>query len=192
MMTPDDYYAHVLAAADADGRLALPDDLGWDILPFEPAGLTVTPLAPRVLPEPARSGEDGKPCWRCDAPDEGVIWSNERWVLTRMKEPPGVPFVALLQLREHLDIGELSEDLAAEMGRLMVRLERAVAALPGVGRVHLYRFGDGASHLHLWAMARPAGLMQLRGSNLALWDDLLPRLPEDAYAASCAAVADRM
>jgi hypothetical protein len=78
------------------------------------------------------------------------------------------------------------------MGRLILRLERAVQALPAVGRVHIYRFGDGAEHLHVWAIARPAGLLQLRGSNLALWDDLLPPIPEDVYAADCAAVASRM
>ena len=27
-------------------------------------------------------------------------------------------------------------------------------------------------------MARPEGLLQLRGSCLPLWDDLLPRMPE--------------
>ena len=191
-MTPDEYYAHIRSAADAEGRLPVPVEAGWDIFPFEPDGLRVRPLDEPVLPEPARNGEGGKSCWRCDDPDADVIWGDEHWVLTRMQEPPGVPFVALLQLREHLDLGELSEDLAAEMGRLILRLERAVQALPSVGRVHIYRFGDGGSHLHVWAIARPAGMLQMRGSNLALWDDVLPPLPEDVYAAACTDVAARM
>jgi diadenosine tetraphosphate (Ap4A) HIT family hydrolase len=187
-MTPEEFYAHALTAADSEGRLPIPDQAGWEIFPFEPDSLTVKALEPPVLPEPPRSGEGDQPCWRCANPDKNIVWSNERWVLARMTEPPGVPFVAVLESRTHLDLGDLDDELAAEMGVLIVGLERAIRALDGVERVHVYRFGDGGSHLHVWLMARPSGLLQTRGSNLPLWDDLLPAIPEDVYAADLATV----
>jgi diadenosine tetraphosphate (Ap4A) HIT family hydrolase len=191
-MTPEEYYAHALSTADAEQRLPVPDQAGWDIFPFEAESLVVKRLEPPVLPEPPRNGEGDKPCWRCANPEENVAWGNERWVLVRMEQPPGVPFIAMLMPREHLDLGDLSDDMAAELGVLSVRLERAIRGLGGISRVHLYRFGDGGAHLHVFLIARPAGLLQLRGSNLPLWDDLLPPMPEDVYAADVAAVAKAM
>jgi diadenosine tetraphosphate (Ap4A) HIT family hydrolase len=188
-VTPDEFYAHALTAADADGRLPVPGQAGWEIFPFEAGSLQVKPLEPPVLPEPPRNGEGDKPCFRCSNPDEGVVWGNERWVLVRMAQPPGVPFIAMLQPREHLDLGDLDDDLAAELGRLIVRVERAVRALPTVERVHVNKWGDGGAHLHVFFLGRPSGLLQLRGSNLALWDDLLPPLPEERYAADLATVS---
>jgi hypothetical protein len=44
--------------------------------------------------------------------------------------------------------------------------------------------------LHVWFFARPAGFAQLRGTCLALWDDLLPAVPaahRDRDAATVAA-----
>jgi diadenosine tetraphosphate (Ap4A) HIT family hydrolase len=95
----------------------------------------------------------------------------------------------MLQPRAHLDLGDLDDEMAAEMGQLVVRLNRAVCALPGIERAHINKWGDGGAHLHVFVLGRPSGLMQLRGSNLALWDDMLPPIPEDAYAADLAAVA---
>jgi diadenosine tetraphosphate (Ap4A) HIT family hydrolase len=191
-MTPEEYYARALTAADAEGRLPVPDQAGWEIFPFEPDSLRVKRLEPPTLPEPARNGEGDSPCSRCADPDRNVVWSNERWLLVRFGNPPAVPFLAMLMPRAHLDLGDLDEEMAGEMGRLIVRLERAVSALPGIGRVHINKWGDGGAHLHVFALARPAGLLQLRGSNLALWDDLLPSLPEDVYAADLATVAAAM
>ncbi|MFE7560516.1 hypothetical protein [Kitasatospora sp. NPDC057500] len=61
---------------------------------------------------------------------------------------------------------------------MLQRVERAILALGGIGRVHLNRWGDGAAHLHLWLIARPAGQRQLLGSTLPLWMDVLPPLPD--------------
>ncbi|MBK5307078.1 MAG: hypothetical protein JJD92_10355 [Frankiaceae bacterium] len=191
-MTPEEYYAHALSAADAEGRLPVPAQAGWEIFPFEAESLRVKPLDQPILPEPLRNGEGDKPCGRCADPDKNVVWGNERWVLVRFQTPPGVPFMAMLMPRLHLDLGDLDDDMSAEMGRLIVRLDRAISALPGIGRVHINKWGDGGAHLHVCALARPAGLLQLRGSNLALWDDLLPALPEDVYAADLAMVAAAM
>jgi len=191
-VTPEEFYALVLAHADADRRLSVPDQAGWEIFPFEPGTLVVKPLDPPVLPEPPRNGEGSGPCWRCGDPDSGVVWSDERWVLSRMSQPPGIPFMAMLMPKAHLDLEDLDETHAAEFGQLQVKLARAAAALPSVGRVHLNKWGDGAAHLHLFILGRPAGLRQLRGSNLALWDDLLPPLPEDIYTDNLRQVVDTL
>lgn len=188
-MSPDAFYQHALSAADAEGRLPVPAQAGWEIFPFEVASLVTKPLEPPVLPEPPRSGEGDGPCSRCTSPDVGVVWCNERWVLVRLNEPPGVRFMAMLMPRAHLDLADLDDTHAAELGRLIVKLDRAVRGLEGVGRVHINKWGDGGAHLHVFVLARPAGLLQLRGSNLALWDDLLPPIPEATYAADLAAVA---
>ena len=60
-------------------------------------------------------------------------------------------------------------------------------SLGGIGRVHVNKWGDGGAHLHLFFLARPAGFLQLRGSNLPEWEEMLPRYPQDvADAARCA------
>jgi hypothetical protein len=43
---------------------------------------------------------------------------------------------------------------------------------------------DGGAHLHLMLYARPAGMQQLRGSFLATWEGLLPRVPEEQRRAA--------
>ena len=80
-------------------------------------------------------------------------------------------------------------DRAAELGLLTVRIVRAIEALPHVARAHVARWGDGGSHLHVWFLARPAGFGQLRGTCLALWDDLLPPVPAADRDHDAAAVA---
>lgn len=148
-------------------------------------GLRVVPLHDPVLPEPPRAGEvGGGSCWRCDDPDEGVVWSDDRWVLTGTGEL-GLPFGAMLLPRAHLDLGDLDDQHAADLGLLTVRIERAVSALPHIGRVHVNKWGDGGSHLHMFFLARPAGFLQLRGSNVALWEDLLPRVPTECWPPTC-------
>lgn len=67
--------------------------------------------------------------------------------------------------------------------------ERAVTSVGGIGRVHVYRWGDGSEHLHWWFMARPARLPQLVGSFAAIWDDVLPPTPETVWRESLAIVA---
>ena len=187
--TPDEFYARALAHADAEGRLPAPPQSDWDIFPFELDGLNTRALQPPVVPEPPRGGEEGVGCWRCDKPDEAVIWGDERWLVSRFTEPLGLPFGAALMPRAHLDLGDLDDQHAAELGVLTVRIDRAVRALGGIGRVHVYKWGDGGAHLHLMFLARPEGLLQLRGSNLALWEEMLPRLPEDGVLADLRAVA---
>ena len=106
-MNPEEFYAHAMRAADAEGRLTLSRMTGWDVFPFEQAGLRVVPLA-RPAHRPDRAGD------------------------------------------------------------------RVTAAHRPRTRLPL---GDGAAHLHIFFFARPAGFTQLRGTCMAIWDDLLPAAP---------------
>jgi hypothetical protein len=64
---------------------------------------------------------------------------------------------------------------------LIVRIERAINRLEGIGRVHVCRWGDGSFHFHIWFMARPARLPQVTTSLAAIWDDILPPTPEHVW-----------
>jgi len=162
----------------------------WDISPFEPDGLLVAPLRPPVLPEPARHGEDPLDCNACRSRDEG-IWLDDRWRLTRITGV-GVPLVLMLHPRDHFDLADLPDELAAELGVLTTHIARHVQALPHISRAHVYRIGDGGAHLHIWFFARPEGQAQLYGSWMVIWDDLLPEYPADVAEADAAIVADAL
>jgi hypothetical protein len=171
-----------------DGRLPVPDTSDWDIFPFE-GELLVKPLVDPVLPEPARQGEAGTNCGACSADDADYAWADSQWRLKTSRQP--IP-TFLLEPREHFDLGDLDETMAAELGVLTVRIERAIAAVPGVGRVHVNRWGDGGAHLHIWFFARPAGMLQLRGSCLPDWLDVLPPLPTERAEAVTQLVVARL
>jgi diadenosine tetraphosphate (Ap4A) HIT family hydrolase len=109
--------------------------------------------------------------------------------VTPLQKPSGLPVIVILQPRAHTDLGDLPADLAVELGPLIVRVERAVAAVGEIGRVHVGRWGDGSAHLHFWFIARPAGMPQLRTSFAAIWDDILPPLPEELWRENLALVA---
>ncbi|MER6128030.1 hypothetical protein ABT173_36745 [Streptomyces sp. NPDC001795] len=189
-LRPDEFYDHARAAADGELRLPLARMTSWEISPFEPEGLRVAPLRPPVLPEPERHGEDPANCDPCRARDEG-IWFNERWRLARVTGV-GVPLVLMLYSRDHYDMADLPDEMAAELGVLTTHIVRHVQALPHISRAHVYRIGDGAAHLHIWLFARPEGQAQLYGSWMPVWDDLLPEYPADVADADAAAVADAL
>jgi hypothetical protein len=191
--SPQEFYDRVsaVAAASADGRLPVSADFtDSDVFPFEGAGLRVQTFEPPVVPEPPREGEvGGKPCHRCELGDAGAIWGDERWMLVPPGGELGIPFTALLMPRAHLDFADLDAQHAAELGPLMLAVERAVKSLGNIGRVHIALIGDGAVHLHLWIFARPLGQLQLRGSCLVDWLDLLPPTPAEQLLTDQKAVA---
>ena len=189
-LRPDEFYNHAVAVADDERRLPLARMTGWDISPFEPDGLRVTPLRPPVLPEPERQDEDPSECTACSRRDEG-IWFDAHWRITRIAGV-GVPLVLMLHPREHYDLVDLPDELAAELGILTTHIARHIQALPGISRAHVYRIGDGGAHLHVWFFARPEGQSQLYGSWLVVWDDLLPEYPADIADADAAIVADAL
>jgi len=180
--TPQQFHDRVLAQADPQRRLQVPEQAWWEIFPFEPDSLVVKPLDPLTLPEPPRAGEGGVGCARCADPDADAVWANERWTLVAFGEPR-LPLSVMVMPREHLDFGDLGDPMAAELGVISARVARAVEALDGIGRMHVYKIGDGGAHLHQFLLARPAGMLQLRGSCLTLWEEMLPVVPPDESAA---------
>src|SRR5487761_1582337 len=101
-LRPDEFYRYAISAADSEGRLPLSSMAGWDISPFEPDGLRVSPPRPPVLPEPARQGEDPSDCASCRRRDDG-IWFDTHWRLTQIAGV-GVPLVLMLHPRDHYDL----------------------------------------------------------------------------------------
>ncbi|WTY52998.1 hypothetical protein OG617_13880 [Micromonospora sp. NBC_01412] len=167
---------------------SVPDFTSWPSFPFE-GDLQVKHLDDPVAVEPSRKGEGARECTACSAPDDAYIWVGERWRVRAMDRPTGLPMVLILESRSHLDLGDLPNLLAAELGVMTVRLERAIRSLDGVARVHVNRWGDGSSHLHLWFLARPYGRLQLRGTFLSLWDSILPPISEEQWRENLALVA---
>lgn len=189
-LTPEEFYKQALAAADDEARLPLSRMTGWEISPFEPDGLRVASLRPPVLTEVLREGEDPSNCRSCRQRDVG-IWLDDHWRLSRMSGV-GVPLVLMLHPRDHHDLADLPDDLAAQMGILTTHIARHIEALPNIARAHVYRIGDGGAHLHVWFFARPTGQAQLHGSWMVIWDDLLPEYPHDVAAADAKAVVDAL
>jgi len=170
------------AAYGADGRLALPKVARWPIFPFEVDELRVRPLEDPVVPEPPRHGEAADDCSTCASPDSEFVWTDARWRVSMPAAPESVPCLTI-HPRPHLDLGDLTEEDGAELGRLLVRAQRALATVEGVGRVHVYKWGDGAAHLHVVLVARPRGMLQLKGLFLSTWMFTLPPLPEEEWRA---------
>ena len=119
------------------------------------------------------------------------MWSDEHWRLSVLG-PSGAPLILLLEPAAHYDLPDLPDERASEMGLLIVRITRAIEALPHIARAHVSRWGDGAAHLHIFFLARPEGFRQLRGTCLAVWDDLLPAVPDDQREHDAAAVAQSL
>lgn len=186
-------HARVMAVADGHGRVPLPSVAAWDVFPWE---VVDGALASKRLADPAaespREGEDGEGCGICSTEPAGVLWVNDRWRLKHLSERSGLPLVIILEPVEHLDLDDLDDAMAAEYGLLAVRIARIVEGLPNIARCHVSRIGDGAEHLHIWFMARTAGLPSIRGSFAVDWDDILPPGPEDVWRADLLAVAQAL
>ena len=190
----EEIYARVVAAVGEGGRLPVPPTGDWDIFPWE---VVDGAIAPKVLkapaPEQPRHGESAeKPCGPCAGFGDRLIWENDRWVVTRMEEPSGLPLALFLMPREHLDFTDLDDEMAAECGRLTVWLTRIMTHLPNIGRVHVNKWGDGGAHCHLWFLARPKGLPQVLGSYAVEWDEILPPGPREVWEADLATVARKL
>jgi hypothetical protein len=65
-------------------------------------------------------------------------------------------------------------------------------SLGDVARVHLYRWGDGGAHFHVWFMPRPLGMLEASGMMLPVWEDVLPKAREDELVAAAKRVAAAM
>ena len=174
--------------------LPMPAVADWPIFPFK-GDISVRTVRPFADEDEPRSGEPGgSPC-HCSG--EGgeepnpPIWKNDRWLVRPI--PFGgerSPFPAyMLETIEHLDLDDFDEPMAADLGVMTLRLERAIRAADDIGRVHINRWGDGGSHFHLWFLGRPRGAGQLRGFALPYWGFILPGRSEAAQAATDSSIA---
>ena len=133
------------------------------------------------MPEPDRSrGADACGTCRALARDDLVLHTGERLAVIR---PGGTSlmFVANVVARDHERLDDLDEAADEELGRLVARTYRALRALPGVGNVQVSKWENGGGHLSVNVLARPLGVLELRGSNLPIWADMLPDIPQDEY-----------
>ncbi len=134
----------------------------------------------RVVPEPPRRGEPGgEPCGICGGQASAPVWSDGLWSL-----PPPVggslPGTVWLASRAHVDsFCDLPPEAAKDFGRIAASVERGILGLGGVGRVHLYRWGDGGAHFHVWLIPRPLGMLEARNMMLPLWEDVLPNVSDE-------------
>jgi len=166
---------------DAAGRPPLGGMAGWEVFPFEREGLTPKPLGDRVVPEPSRArAADACGTCRALARDDLVLHTGTRLAVIR---PGGTSlmFVANVVARHHERLDDLDEAADEELGRLVARTYRALRALPGVGNVQVCKWENGGGHLSVNVLARPLGVLELRGSNLPIWADMLPDIPQDEY-----------
>ena len=140
--------------------------------------ITIKPFEAPVIPEPPRPGEGGVDCKECARADDDYLWTDDTWRLSAYTESP-FPGIVLLKPREHMDsFSDMTPELLTALGPMIKRLEGVLLSLGNIARVHVLRWGDGSEHFHLWFMPRPLGAMQLRGSMLPVWLDLLPPLSE--------------
>lgn len=146
-----------------------------------------------VIPEPPRRGEPGgDPCGICTGMATAPVWSDEHWTL----HPPvggSLAGAAWLASREHVDsFCDLPPAAAATFGLVAGRVERAILSLGGFARVHLYRWGDGGSHFHVWFIPRPLGMLEAQGMMLPLWEDVLPNRTDEELREASERVAAAM
>jgi hypothetical protein len=146
------------------------------------AAVTLRPLEPMMVPEKPRGGQlDRTDCAHCRSSGH-TIWRNDLWQVRAGFEPMRIPFIGGIAPREHVLLDDAPVDLLATLGPLLQRVSRAVKSIPGVARTHFSRWGEGSEHFHLWALGRPAGMMQGRGAMLAFWNDVLPAMPAELAA----------
>lgn len=174
--TPEQFVAR------AQGNLRMPALDDWGTWPFD-GELSVRPLQRPDDVDRPRHGEDGD-CRTCERGIDRALWWDDNWMVRPTDQPTGLPFVCFLETRAHLDFPDLPDELAVELGPLLLKVHRAVMAIGDIGRVHVCRWGDGSEHFHIWFMARPARVSQLVGSFAAIWDDILPPLPQDVWDAN--------
>ena len=177
---------------DAAGRPPRGPQTGWEVFPFEREGLTAKPIGDRVVPEPSRERTPDA-CGTCKAlaREDLVLHVGQRLAVIR---PGGTSlvFVANVVARAHERLDDLDETADEELGRLIRRTYRALRALPGVGNVQVSKWENGGGHLSVNVLARPLGVLELRGSNLPVWADMLPNIPQAEYDARADVVRDAL
>jgi len=83
-------------------------------------------------------------------------------------------------------------EIGATFAAVCGRVERAVLSLGDVGRVHVYRWGDGGAHFHVWFVPRPLGRLDMSGHQLMAWEDAMPPATDDEIAEAGRRIAAAM
>lgn len=165
--------------------------------------LALKQLSPPVLPEPPLSGVDGIGCEACGRPADGwTVYEDDLWRVRALHRDMTFPGSAMLESVRHAKgIADLRPDEAAGFGVMCRRVTQALldrpAGAPGygdgrVGRVHMHFWGDGAEHFHVWFFPRPLGYLDLRGSYLVEWEELLSPASEAELLAGAADLRGRL
>jgi hypothetical protein len=171
-----------------ESELRWPVYVDWPLFPFEGDLRLKAPMIRDA--DPIRAGEPGgPPCSACADEDDQFIWVDHHWRVRAKHPPSSVPALVFLETREHVDLDGLSADLAAELGVMIVRLDRAIQAVGGIGRVQAYRWGDGGSHFHMWFYGRPVGVISMCGFGMPFWEPVMPPTPVDVWEQNLAVVA---
>jgi hypothetical protein len=187
-MEAHEYYVNAMKNADSSGRFTRFGVIKWDSFPFEQTQLHVVPFHPPVPRETEREGQGGgRDCPACTTV-RASIWADHHWRLSVL-EPSGAPLVLILEPLVHHDLIDLTDELACEMGLLLVRVAQAIESLPNIARAHVSRWGDESAHLHIVFFARPSGFPQLGGRYLAIWERLLPSVPSNYRNRDASAIA---
>lgn len=157
--------------------------------------LPLKELSPPVEVEPPLGGAGGVDCSSCSPQDDGwTVYEDELWRVRALHQGMTFPGSAMLHSVRHANgIAELTPEEAATYGVLCQRVTRALlereAGSVGygdgrVGRVHMHFWGDGGEHFHVWFFPRPYGYLDLRGSFLVEWEELLPPASEEDLRAA--------
>lgn len=192
--TPQEWYDRTRERLDRDGY-GDSDLQQWSSWPWT-GELTPKPLDPPAAEEPPRFGVGGTDCFLCvsgrELPPADLVWHDDGWMLGLPRECSSLPFALFLMPRRHADLQDLTDAEAARQGVLLAAIERAATQSLTVPRIQAARWGDGGEHLHWWLFARPTGALQLRGTFLSHWADLLPVRPRADLRADAALVADHL
>ena len=165
--------------------------------------LPLKALSPPVHTEPPLSGVDGVDCRMCGGGDNAwTVYEDDLWRVQALHRDITFPGTAMLQSVRHArGIGDLTPQEAASFGTLSQRVSQALLSRPvgevgfgdgRVGRVHLHMWGDGAEHFHGWFVPRPLGYLDLRGSYLVEWEELLPAASQEALLAGAQDLRNRL
>lgn len=165
--------------------------------------LPLKALSPPVHPEPPLSGADGIDCRMCDrAADAWTVHEDDLWRVRALQRGITFPGTAMLESVRHAQgIADLTPEEAASFGALCQKVSQALLARPAgdvgfgdgqVGRVHMHFWGDGSEHFHVWFFPRPLGYLDLRGSYLVEWEELLPAASDAELLAGAADLRTRL
>jgi diadenosine tetraphosphate (Ap4A) HIT family hydrolase len=165
--------------------------------------LPLKALSPAVAQEPPLHGAGGVDCGSC-APqaDPWTVYEDDTWRVRALHQDMTFPGTAMLTSVRHANgIAELTPDEAATFGVMCQRITQALLARPAggpgygdgrVGRVHMHFWGDGGEHFHVWFFPRPLGYLDLRGSYLVEWEELLAPASEAELLAGAADLRSRL